>query len=310
MAVRTTARALAAPLVIGAVLTASVPGVISIRIHRGDTLSAIAQRHNTTVPLLVALNRLPARGNLIYAGQLIKVPGAASRPTSSRERGSAGAYTVRAGDTLSGVATARRTTLAWLRAHNRLDRGSVIYVGQRLVVPQARSAATRRTAANTFAGRTYPPEVVASAARHRAALAGRRAPSRSAIRALIRATARQHGVDPALALAVAAQESGFQQRVVSPADAIGAMQVLPSTADFVSRYVVHRRLDPLRAADNVTAGIGLLKVLTKAAPLDKAVAGYYQGLASVRGNGMYPDTKIYVRNILTLRTSYLTGTRR
>ncbi len=38
-------RGLAAPLLIGTVVTASVPGVISIRVHRGDTLSAIADHY-------------------------------------------------------------------------------------------------------------------------------------------------------------------------------------------------------------------------------------------------------------------------
>jgi soluble lytic murein transglycosylase-like protein len=108
-------------------------------------------------------------------------------------------------------------------------------------------------------------------------------------------------VDPALALAVAQQESGFRQDVVSWADAIGVMQVLPSTGRWVSRAVVGRPLDLLRTRDNIIAGVSLLRVLTNAAPLPQAVAGYYQGLASVRRNGMYADTRAYVRNVLALR---------
>lgn len=304
--VGTSARAFAAPLLIGAVLAAAAPGLVSIRVERGDTLSALARKHHTTVTMLVALNRLPGRGDVIFAGQVLKVPGPAASHSPARGERPGAAYTVRAGDTLSGIAVARHTTLSWLRQHNRVNARGIIFVGQRLSVP---ASAARRTSANTFAGRTYSPEVVASADRHRAALATRRAPSRSSIRALIRSTASRYGVDPALALAIAHQESGFQQRVVSPADAIGTMQVLPATADFVSKYVVHRRLDPLHAADNVTAGVGLLKVLTKSAPLDKAVAGYYQGLGSVKRNGMYADTKTYVKSIMTLRESYADSAR-
>ena len=305
MRVRRTVRALTAPLLIGAAVTASVPGLISIRVHRGDTLSALAREHSTTVATLVALNHLPGRGDLIYAGQLLKVPAQAARRSGAGRSGT-GSYTVRAGDTLNAIAIARHTTLAWLRQHNRLDRRSLLFPGQRLTVPG--SAPSRPP--STFAGRRYPPAVVASAARHQAILARRVAPARSTVRALIRSTAKRYGVNPALAQAIAHYESGFQQRVVSPADAIGAMQVLPSTADFVGKYVVHRRLDPLRTADNVTAGVGLLRVLTRASPLDKAIAGYYQGLASVRRNGMYADTKNYVRGILALRKSYAAGSRR
>jgi soluble lytic murein transglycosylase-like protein len=118
---------------------------------------------------------------------------------------------------------------------------------------------------------------------------------------MIRGTARALGVDPALALAVAEQESGFHQRVVSPADAIGVMQVLPSTGRWVGREVVGRPLDLLDASDNVLAGVSLLAVLTRAAPVRTAVAGYYQGLASVRRHGMLPDTRRYVANVLALR---------
>ncbi len=46
--------------------------------------------------------------------------------------------------------------------------------------------------------------------------------------------ARQHGVDPHLALAVAWQESGWQQRRISSAGAIGVMQVLPGTARWMA----------------------------------------------------------------------------
>ena len=40
--------------------------------------------------------------------------------------------------------------------------------------------------------------------------------------------ARQQGVDTRLALAIAYQESGWNQRAVSPANAVGVMQVIPA----------------------------------------------------------------------------------
>jgi len=118
---------------------------------------------------------------------------------------------------------------------------------------------------------------------------------------MIRRTAHQLGLDPALALAVAQQESGFQQSVVSGAGALGVMQVLPSTGRWLSREVVGRPLDLTRTRDNIIAGVALLRLLTRAAPVPQAVAGYYQGLSSVRRNGMYPQTRQYVRSVLALR---------
>jgi len=108
-------------------------------------------------------------------------------------------------------------------------------------------------------------------------------------------------VDPALALAVSYQESGWNQRAVSVANAVGAMQVIPTTTDWISG-VVGRRLDPLDPRDNATTGVVLLKILMQATGSERrAVAGYYQGLRSVRERGMFPDTVRYVENVLALK---------
>jgi hypothetical protein len=68
--------------------------------------------------------------------------------------------------------------------------------------------------------------------------------------------------------------------------------------------VVGRRLDLLKPQDNVTAGVVLLKILTRSASQRTAVAGYYQGLKSVRERGMFPDTKRYVANIMVLKKRF------
>jgi soluble lytic murein transglycosylase-like protein len=138
---------------------------------------------------------------------------------------------------------------------------------------------------------------VAAAARNRAHLRSVSVPSRAQTRALIVATARRHGVDPRLALAVSWQESGWNQRQVSVANAIGAMQVIPSSGQWASD-MVGRRLNLLNTRDNITAGVVILRSLTRSAKnLDQAIAGYYQGLYSVQKNGMYADTKRYVASI-------------
>jgi soluble lytic murein transglycosylase-like protein len=112
--------------------------------------------------------------------------------------------------------------------------------------------------------------------------------------------ARQHGVGTNLALAIAWQESGWQMDQLSSAHAIGAMQVLPATGRWLSS-VVGRHLQLSRLNDNVTAGVVLIKVLRDQAGVPHAVAGYYQGLASVRHDGMYRETRHYVANVLYLR---------
>ncbi|MEO6711872.1 MAG: lytic transglycosylase domain-containing protein, partial [Mycobacteriales bacterium] len=116
------------------------------------------------------------------------------------------------------------------------------------------------------------------------------------------------GVDPHLALALAWQESGFQQDVVSSAGAIGAMQVMPDTGRWMSRNIVGRPLNLSKVEDNVIAGVRFLALLLRMTSTQKAaLAGYYQGLASVKNNGEYASTKSYVSNILVLQRRFRRG---
>jgi LysM repeat protein len=296
-------RLVAVPLLLAALVTAGSPGWGSYTIRHGDTLEAIAKRYHTTVSRLVEVNRLPGNGNLIYAGGSLRVPtttSSATRTVTVKRH-----HRVVAGDSLIKIAKKYGVRPAVIARANRLPASLIVRLGDTLVVPVTRRVASSsaRSGANSFAGRTYASSIVSAAARNRAILANRRVPSRDAMRALIVKTAKQNGVDPALALAISWQESGFNMRAVSVANAIGAMQVIPSTGAWIST-VVGRRLDLLKPQDNVTAGVVLLRVLTRSASLRTAVAGYYQGLKSVRERGMYPDTKRYVANILTLRKQF------
>jgi len=84
------------------------------------------------------------------------------------------------------------------------------------------------------------------------------------------------------------------------------MQVEPYTGAYLSTYGVHRHLNLYNANDNATAGVALLAVLLRETHGNqaKAVAGYYQGLASVQSRGMFNDTKAYVRSVLALRNRF------
>ena len=60
------------------------------------------------------------------------------------------------------------------------------------------------------------------------------------------------------------------------------------------------------AAENIRAGVLLLHELLGVTGDDDAmaVAGYYQGLASVKAHGMYPDTQRYVADVLALQQRF------
>jgi soluble lytic murein transglycosylase-like protein len=112
------------------------------------------------------------------------------------------------------------------------------------------------------------------------------------------------GVDPALAQAIAYQESGFNHTAVSPANAIGTMQVVPSSGEWASQ-LVGRHLNLLNPDDNVTAGVAILRALQRGgANLPNTIAGYYQGASSVQRNGMFTDTRVYVATVQTLMARF------
>ena len=163
-------------------------------------------------------------------------------------------YTVRPGDTPSGLAVRFHAWTAELVAMN----GPVLRAGETIRIPVVPEAA--RDGAPAPAA-----PAPAAAARRRPSADSGDGPSRARVRSVIESTARRHGVDPQLALAVSWQEAGWQMHHVSYADAVGAMQVIPSTGRWMSG-LVGRDLDLTDVHDNVTAGVKLLDVLGEQAP--------------------------------------------
>ncbi len=293
--------ALGALLALAVVSTAAAPGVI--RISRGDTLSELALQHGTTVAALQAANGL-GTGDRIYAGQTLVLPSSRTATTSATTTEST--VVVALAENVTVIAQRYGTSVSAVLSRNGLTAGSVIQPGQSLVVPvtvRTVGGASAPTTSSSVATGT----VSTSAAQHRAVLATRPVPSPAAVRSLVAATARRYGVDPSFALSVAYQESGFQQRVVSGVDAIGVMQVLPSTGAGLSAQA-GRPLDLLRTEDNVTAGVMLLGQLLQSTGSEHgALAGYYQGAGSIARQGLLPQTFAYIASIDALRPRFRNG---
>jgi LysM repeat protein len=286
---------------------APAPTTATHLVVAGDTVSALAKRYGTTVDAIVSANGLDSRA-LIRIGQTLTIPGAttgSTTPAPAAPTATTTAHTVVSGDTVSALATRYGTTVDAIVSANGLDSRALIRIGQTLTIPGATvPQGTATSVGNTFAGRTYPAHVVAAANENLATLRSIGVPSKDEMRALVRQTAIDMGVDPALALAVAYQESGFNHASVSPANAIGTMQVIPTSGDWASD-LVGRRLNLLDPRDNVVAGVAILRQLVRTAPdLPTAIAGYYQGLSSVTRNGMYEDTKRYVANVQSLMSRF------
>ncbi|WP_298746069.1 LysM peptidoglycan-binding domain-containing protein [uncultured Serinicoccus sp.] len=309
----------------------------TVTVRPGDTLSHLAVRHGVSIKDLIAANsiansrliypgqvlRLPgtATERPSSGGTAAKAPTAAETSTSGKTSTSgARSVTVRPGDTLTGIAARHGVTVAGIARANDLDDTRLIYPGQTLRLggssPAARVGTTPQKTLDrpydestigdhragekvpdTFLHYRYSDGIARSAAANRDYLAEVDVPSRSAVRDLIVRTSERHGVDPTLMLAMSYQESGWNHRAVSPANAIGAMQVIPSSGQWASG-LVGRELNLLDPEDNVTAGVVIMRTLLRSADsTDEAIGGYYQGLASVRQHGLFADTRQYVRNI-------------
>lgn len=90
-------------------------------VRYGDTLSAIASRYGTSTSTLASINGI-SNPNWIYPGQVLKLSGGSSTH----------AYTVRSGDTLSGIASRLGTSWTSLKAKNGISNANLIYPGQAL----------------------------------------------------------------------------------------------------------------------------------------------------------------------------------
>jgi hypothetical protein len=213
------------------------------------------------------------------------------------------AYRVRRGDTATGLAVRFHAWTRELRGLNHLGGRARLRTGQRLRIPVVPAASRRHHQARRHHHRRKPRHRQShpgrSHHRHHRSWHGTTA-SRAQVRRVVVGAARRHHVDPRLALAVAWQESGWQQHRSSSAGAIGVMQVLPGTGAWMSGYA-HHRLDVYALRDNVEAGVLLLEVLRAHTTRRRAVAAYYQGLGSVHRHGLYPSTRRYTRSVLVLQ---------
>ena len=128
------------------------------------------------------------------------------------------------------------------------------------------------------------------------------AQSLSQVQSLLIDAANRYAVDQSLVLAVAKQESNFNQAARSSAGAIGVMQLEPGTASDLN-------VDPYDVYQNIDGGVRYLAQLLGKYSGDTslALAAYNAGPGNVDKYGgipPFPETQSYVATVLNYQTEY------
>jgi soluble lytic murein transglycosylase-like protein len=297
----------------------------------GETLWWIAAQSNLTTRAVAAYNGLPPDAKVVL-GSTLKIPSASEGAAALAARGVTpapapssipatvpasvttatvpavrapvastvpagaprvlGAYVVRAGDTLGALAAQTGVSVAQMAFVNGIDAESLLQIGTVLKLPNGAPAPLR--ASQPIPAVRIVPD--ASPVPTPGILSAER----------VRQLASEQGAPGALAAAIAWQESGFNNALVSSANARGVMQVMPGTWAWVQANLATGPLNPASAEDNVRAGSLYLARLLRETGGDirLAAAAYYQGLSSVRSRGMFDDTKRYVDNVMMLSARF------
>jgi LysM repeat protein len=271
-------------------------------VQSGETLWSIAAANGFSTHALAVANGLSDDSQVVL-GSEIKIPSeseaaqslSSGTPLGSTTGASAGAppmgaYAVRPGDTLTSIASRSGVPMVAVANMNGVDPDQPLLIGTVLKLPTG--------AQITTSGPAPTNTVVPNAAPYPTA---ERVSSST-----ISEIAAANGVPSSLASAIGWQESGFNNDLVSSANARGVMQILPGTWSWINSNLAVSPLNASSASDNVHAGVLYLGQLLKDTGYDvpETIAAYYQGLDSVKQQGMLPDTREYVNSVMALRSRF------
>lgn len=267
-------------LVVGATAYAVRPAEAndrSIVVQAGDTLGGIALQTGIPVETLVRINAIDDPDHITVGQQLRLEPTTTTPPAATNTT-----HRVASGETLSTIAVRYGTTVTEIVRANGIADPSYVQAGAVLRIPGADRAVA------------VPESML------------HRVQARADVRAMITSEAKRQGVPTAFALAVAWQESGWQQDLVSAAGAIGIMQLLPATGDWVSAAMLGEPVHLRDARSNVRAGVALLGFYLDryAGSRELALAAYYQGMTAADRSGVYAVSRPYIASILALEAIF------
>ncbi len=130
---------------------------------------------------------------------------------------------------------------------------------------------------------------------------------------IVEEQAKINQVDQNLVFAIIKCESGFNAGAISDKGAVGLMQLMPETAEFIAQKLSVQAYDLTNAKDNVTLGVAYLRYLIDKFGEEVALYCYNAGEGRVKryldGGGElrafpYLETTNYVKRVIRVKNRY------
>ena len=202
-------------------------------------------------------------------------------------------YRIQHGDTLTRIAWNYHTSIQTLVTANNISNPNLIISGQQLCIPAAGSQVSWSSAnpsgsafMSNGAVRWYDYSALQTS-------------TPGQVTALLRQAAARFGLPANLLLAIAWEESGWTQHVISRDGGIGVMQIMPYTATSINA-ITHIQRNPYNLWDNICLGAQYLSWLWNnfQGNLNEVISAYNEGGWSVIHRGIFNWQ--YVRTVLAL----------
>jgi len=114
--------------------TVSVQAAIKHKVKSGETLTLIAQKHNTSISKVRKANGMK-KGEILQSGKMLTIPSKNTYSTYSK-------YSIKKGDTLTALARKHHTSISKLRKANGMKKDETLKIGKTLKVPHVKTSHT------------------------------------------------------------------------------------------------------------------------------------------------------------------------
>jgi murein DD-endopeptidase MepM/ murein hydrolase activator NlpD len=221
-------------------------------------------------------------------------------------------YTVKSGDTLWAISQANGITVSQLAAANDMGVNDLLMIGRRLNIPGSNGVASSPAApAAASTPATGPgsenPRTFCSTFSEAGGPWGElpwilQASGRLSLQPVFEQWAYHYDLSLPLLEAIAFEESGWQQNVVSDVGAIGIGQIMPATGAFIADDLIGQHMNIHSPSDNIRLSAAFLAYLAgvEGNNVCATIAAYYEGPINESLYGVFPDAQQYVAAVEAL----------